>query len=269
MATETKKREKTAEEKAAFAEKMAKAREAKKQETEAQNEAKEEQNINADETETKESPAEKETETKGYTEEDVQRMIRIALVKQAEQLQRPQVIQVQANVEKVHFLWQAEVADDNVVTFGQGGMYGRITGKTGSFYVPKSDLSQILDERTRWMIDNRWLIVLSGLTDEERDAMNCRYKDGEILDKGAFSHLVEMGDKIYDIYPQLCPQHKIIVAQRYLESYEKGDKRVTRERVSKLNQISKRENEDLPDDNPMKRGAFATIIDKMNAQDAK
>lgn len=42
-------------------------------------------------------------------------------------------MQVSTSTEQVHFLWMAPVADDNVVQFGDGGMYGNIVGKTGSF----------------------------------------------------------------------------------------------------------------------------------------
>ena len=98
MATETKKngtRTLTDDQKKAAAERMAKAR-AAKQEAEKPVE---------------EKPAEVKPvpESTNYTEADVQRMIQMALAKQAETLQRPQVIQVQADVEKVLFLWQAQV----------------------------------------------------------------------------------------------------------------------------------------------------------------
>ena len=86
-------------------------------------------------------------------------------------MQKPQVIQVAADTERVHFLWQADVADYNLVTFGPGGMYGSITGKTGTFSVPKNELSRILDDRTRRFLERRWLIVLDGLTDDERESL--------------------------------------------------------------------------------------------------
>ena len=97
-----------------------------------------------------------------------------ALKKQVEDMKalletaaRPQIVQIGGDAEKVSFLWQAEVADDNVVVFGDGGMYGRIVGKTGTFSVPKSDLSRLLDGMNRFFLDKRWLIALDGLTEEE------------------------------------------------------------------------------------------------------
>ncbi len=204
-------------------------------------------------------------ESKSYTEDEVQRMIAMAVAKAMQSVPTqpvmPQVIQVAAETEKVHFLWQAEVADDNVTRFGDGGMYGQIVGKTGSFYVPKSDLSRILTERNRVFLKRRWLIVVSGLDAEEREALGVDYKDGEILDKRAFSKMVDLGDELLAIYPKLCEGHKKMVAQRWAEAYEAGNPNVTRERTVKLNEMSKAAGS--------ARGDFTGIIERMNAQDAQ
>lgn len=184
-----------------------------------------------------------------------------ALQEQINQLGRPQIYQVSTDSDKVHFLWQAEVSDDNVQLFGEQGMYGRIVGKSGSFYIPKNDLSRILDERTRWLIDNRWLIVTDGLTDEEREALNCNYKEGELLDKRAFAKMTEIGDEILAVYPRLCAGHREMVARRFAEAYDKGSPYVTRERVVALNNLSKRLGSE--------RGDFIGIIEAMNAADAR
>lgn len=254
MATEKKpetKRVMTEEQKRETADRLAKAREAKRAVVE--------------EKPTQE-PAQPEAK---YSEADLQRAIEQALAKQAETIQRPQVITVSADVEKVWFLWQAPVADYNVIEFGDHGMYGRITGQTGTFYVPKPDLSRIMTEINRYYIDIRWLVILSGLNEDEREIYGVNYADGEIIDKGAFPKLVELGDEILSIFPKLCPSHKLIVAQRYMEAYMNGSNKVTRDRVVKLNEMSKKDFANLPDGNVLKRGAFASIIDEMNQKDAK
>ena len=131
-----------------------------------------------------------------------------ALMAQMQDMQKPQIIQVAADVAKVHLLWQAEVADDNVVAFGEGGRYGIVKGKRGEFYMPKTDFSTIMDERVRFFLENRWLIVLDGLNDEEREAYGVDYKDGEYLDKKAFAKLIEIGADILNIYLNLCDGNK-------------------------------------------------------------
>lgn len=182
------------------------------------------------------------------------------LQKQLIALQRPQVIQVAADTERVHFLWQAEVADYNLVTFGPGGMYGSITGKTGTFSVPKNELSRILDDKNRRFIANRWLIVLDGLDDDERVSLGVDYKEGEILGRNAFMHLVDMPkEEICEVYRQLCPSHKEMVGQRFYDAWQNGNQSVTREKVIALRNITREQGLDIK--------AFQQIVQEMNAAD--
>ena len=177
------------------------------------------------------------------------------LMKQMQNLQKPQVIQVSADVAKVHLMWQAEVADDNVVMFGDGGRYGTVKGKRGEFYMPKTDFSTIMDERVRYYLEKLWLIVLDGLTEDEREAYGVDYRDGEYLDKKAFSKLIEIGSNILDIYPNLCEGNKRMVAQRYADAFANG-KKLDEQVVRKLNEMSK------SSQNP--RGDFIQIVEAMN-----
>lgn len=189
------------------------------------------------------------------------------LQKQMEQLQaqllamqKPQVIQVAADTERVYFLWQAEVADYNLVTFGPGGMYGSITGKTGTFSVPKNELSRILDNRTRGFIQKRWLIVLDGLTDDERESLGVAYKEGEILDRKAFERMVDIPkDAICEIYSKLCLSHKEMVARRFYEAWTNRNENVTRDKVLALRRMTKDMGLDIQ--------AFQQILKEMNANE--
>lgn len=183
-----------------------------------------------------------------------------ALQEQLMALQRPQVIQVAPDTERVHFLWQADVADYNLVTFGPGGMYGSITGKTGTFSVPKNELSRILDDRTRRMIARRWLIVLDGLTDEERESLGVDYKEGEILDRKVFARMVNLPkDEICEIYSKLCDSHKEMVGRRYYEEYQNRNEAVTREKVIALRDMTRDMGLDIQ--------AFQQILVEMNASE--
>ena len=211
------------------------------------------------------------TETKEEVPATDKRDEEIALLKQqiatmqemlekAQNEKAPQVIQVTTpESERVLFLFEAEVADDNIYLVGENGMYGRITGKTGSFYIPKSDISRVMDHMFRQMLDNRWIIAVSGLTDEEREAYGVNYKEGEILDKKAFARMVELGDEMLEIYPKLCAGHKEMVAKRYYEAYKAGNPKVTRDLVVKLNKLSKEAGSE--------KGDFSAIIELMNASD--
>lgn len=202
-----------------------------------------------------------------YTEEEVAEIARQAAASAVAEAMKnapqamTQIVQYGADAQKVQFLWMAEVADDNTVQFGDGGMYGSIVGKTGSFYVPKNDLSRILTSMNRKFLEDRWLIVVNGLTDEERETLGVDYKEGEVLDRKAFAKMVELGDELLELYPALCEGHKQMVAQRYADAFAAGSPYVTRERAVKLNDLSRREGHE--------RGDFIHIIEEMNERDAR
>lgn len=178
-----------------------------------------------------------------------------ALMAQLQEMQKPQIIQVSTDSPNVHLMWQAEVADDNVVAFGDGGRYGTIKGKRGEFFMRKTDFSTIMDERMRFYLANRWLIVLDGLNQEEREAYEVDYKDGEYLDKKAFAKMIEIGADILNIYPNLCEGNKKMVSQRYADAFNNGQ-HIDRAVVEKLNEMSKTPK------NP--RGDFVQIVEALN-----
>lgn len=158
------------------------------------------------------------------------------------------------NREKVVLLWQAPVADYNVVEFGDRGQYGRVVGNSGTVTIPKDELSQVMDSSIRHLMDMRWLIVLSGLDEQEREIYGVNYKPGEYLSKEAFLDVVGTGDRMLEIYPKLCDAHKEIVAKYYYEAWREN-RDVKRDTVVALNKISKND-------------AFKAIIEEMNERDA-
>ncbi len=207
--------------------------------------------------EVKETPKEKL-----FTEAEAQDMIAKAVAEAMAKMQAqqvPQIVQVASDVEKVQFLFQAEVADENVYEVGPQGMYGRIVGKTGNFFVPKTDLSRAMDSMFRHLLEKRWIIAISGLTDEEREAYGLDYKEGELLDKKAFAKMIDLGPEILNIYPKLCEGHREMVAKRYHEAFINKNPHVGREIVVELNRMSK--------ELGSKDGDFTDIIEAMNAAD--
>ena len=176
---------------------------------------------------------------------------------------KPQVVQVMADVEKVNLRWQAEVAEENVLNLGPNGVYGSITGKTGYASVPKSEWSKFLDESMKGFIKKRMLIVLSGLTDEEREMNNCMYREGELLDEKAFVKMLDMGEELIAVFPALCHEHKEMIARRFITGFEENHPSAhNRQLVVALNELSKQDPQ-FP-----KQGAFYSVIEKLNAKDA-
>lgn len=183
---------------------------------------------------------------------------------------KPHVVQVMADTERVTMRFQADVAEDNVSTFGPDGMYGQVTGSSGVVTVPKSEWSRFYTESVRAMIARRWLIVLTGMTDEEREMYGCAYKPGEVLDEMAFHRMLDMGRDLLAVFPALCRPHKEMVASRFITAWENGDDRVKdRDLVVALNEISKEEYKDADKNDLRKKGLFWPVIEAMNAKDAE
>ena len=92
-----------------------------------------------EETLVKEAPA-------TFTQEQVQAMIAEAVAKATQDAvaqamakqQQPQIIQVAQDAEKVHFLFQAEVSDENIYEIGPQGMYGGSSARRGASSFPRA-----------------------------------------------------------------------------------------------------------------------------------
>ena len=218
-------------------------------------------------------PPKEPTFTQAQVEEMIAKATAEAVAKAMANIPQPapqttQIIQVADN-EKVVMRFQAELADDNIATFGPNGMYGQVTGKRGTVIVPKSEWSRFYDEQTRHMIDDRWLVVISGMDDDERHRFNCDYKAGEVMDEQAFDKLLDMGDELIDIFPMLCVSHQEMVGRRYLDAWYAQDARVRdRARVTKLNELSRKTYANAPDGDIRKKGIFWPIIEGLNKEDS-
>lgn len=160
--------------------------------------------------------------------------------------------------ERVTFRWQAPVSADNVLEIGPGGRWATITGPEQTFSVPKEELGNVLTAQVRHLLDLRWLIVLSGLDEDEMEAIGCNYRKGEILDRKAFQNLIGLGMGIVPIYGELCRGNRQIVAKELYEAWTGSRKgSVRRDVVVALKELD-------PDES-----AFRTILTEMNELDAK
>lgn len=205
-----------------------------------------------------------------YTAEQVAQMVQEAAAKAvAEALkaipQQPQVVQVMADTEKVVMRWMAPVSDENVAVFGENGRYGQVTGKNGTVMVPKSEWSRFYDETMRRFMDRRWLVVLSGMTDDERKLYNCDYRKGEVLDEKGFANIFAMGDELLDVFDDLCTEHQEMVAKSFCEAAQQGKLDDSwRALVKKLNGMNKKRYKDIPAGDVRKKGMFQPVIELLN-----
>ena len=107
------------------------------------------------------------------------------------------------------------------------------------------------------LLKKRRLIVLDGLTEEERKRYGVLYNEGEIMDTQMMDKLLDIPvDKLTTIFENLCPEHRQFVATRFITAFEKGDNRISRGKVEPLQAISKTNDSE---------GLFTPILQKMNS----
>lgn len=154
----------------------------------------------------------------------------------------------------VELTFLASVSPNNVCSLGD---YGSLNGVGGYLEIPRKEFgSKFMIPVVRSLLQDRSLIVCSGLSEEERKRYGVDYQEGELLDMSAFDRLLDMPPaELTKLFTKLCPEHKEFAATRFITAYEKGDNRVSREKIEPLNDISK-------EINP--KGMFRPILEGMN-----
>lgn len=154
----------------------------------------------------------------------------------------------------VELTFLASVSPNNVCSLGD---YGSLNGVGGYIEIPRKEFGgKFMTPVVRSLLQDRSLIVCSGLSEEERKRYGVDYREGELLDMSAFDRLLDMPPaELTKLFTKLCPEHKEFAATRFITAYEKGDNRVSREKIEPLNDISK-------EINP--KGMFRPILEGMN-----
>lgn len=217
--------------------------------------------------------AAEENPPKVYNEDEVKSMIAKAVadaVAEALAKQQTNVVQISTDKQLVKMLFLDDCSDDNVLGFGVNNKFGTITGPCGYINVPKDEwLGEFRDNQQQMLLRTRKLIVLDGLTDEERAMHGLDYKPGEVLDEQMFRNLLDHMDELPEIFKKLCPSVRAVVAARLQTAYDAGDPRVlgNRDIIVKLNKISKKDFADVPQDDPRREGLLTNIVRGLNKND--
>ena len=156
--------------------------------------------------------------------------------------------------ETVKLTYVATVSDNNVLNLGD---IGQMPGVGWVIAIPRSQFGgKFMTAFVQKLMKKRRLIVLDGLTAEERVRYGVDYKEGEVMDVQMFDKLLDMDvEKLLHIFENLCPEHQQFVATRFISAYEKGDNRIGRGLIEPLQTISKKKNPN---------GLFTPILEKMN-----
>lgn len=157
----------------------------------------------------------------------------------------------------VKILYLDSCIPTNQIPIGGGRM---ITGTNKIFSVTLTDFEGTFQTPLiMQLLKARKFIVLDGLTEDQRQQYGVDYAEGEIIkNEGMFDYMLSCPvSQAAEIFSALCPSHREMVAARVHEAYERGDNRLSRERIEALNDISKADFEDG-------RGAFTDILKAMN-----
>jgi hypothetical protein len=202
-----------------------------------------------------ESTANSEQTQKLFTEQQVQDIVaeavKNAIASYAKDIRQEQPIY--AKEEYVTLLYIGAIADGTVVSLGKLGQINK-AGSTRD--ILKKEFLNGITYGIEKMLENRSLIVVNGLTQEERERYGLDYQEGETLTQEAFYKLLNYSDSdICSIFRKLCEEHRRVVAKLFLSAYfEKRDNRITAEKVKSLNEISKENDKD---------GMFKPILEDM------
>lgn len=202
-----------------------------------------------------EATIETEVKEKTYTETEMQAIVaeavKSALASYSKEHRNDQA--VYSKEEYVTLLYIGAIADGTVVSLGKLGQINK-AGATRD--IPKKEFLQGMTYSIEKMLESRALIVVNGLTQEERERYGLDYKEGELLTQEAFYKLLNYSDsEITSVFRKLCVEHRRVVAKMFLSAYfEKGDNRITAEKIKSLNEISKENDKD---------GMFKPILEDM------
>ena len=157
----------------------------------------------------------------------------------------------------VKLLYIDSVIENNEIPIGGGRI---ISGSGRRFSVKLSDFEgTFLTPLVMKLLKKRKFIVLDGLNKEQREQYGVDYKPGEILkNDGMFDWFFDGPiPAVSEAFADLCPEHRALVAARFMEAFERGDNRLTRDRIEALNEVSKKDFAD-------KKGAFTPILKAIN-----
>ena len=157
----------------------------------------------------------------------------------------------------VKMLYLDSCIENNQIPIGGGRI---ITGSGRRFSVKLSDFEGVfMTPLVTRLLQQRKFIVLDGLNEEQRQQYGVDYRPGEILkNEGMFDWFLSGPvQQVKAAFRDLCPEHREMVARRFMMAFENGDNRLTRDRIEALNEVSKRDFEDG-------KGAFTPILKAIN-----
>lgn len=189
-------------------------------------------------------------EKKTYTAEEIENVLNspeaqttlqamvAKMLAQAQTAQTNTVVAVPIKEETVSLLYMGVVAEGSTVHLNDA--LGDIQGRAGTRDIPKKEFMQNLTPEVLKRLKDRRLIVLDGLTDDERERYGIQYEEGELLSANVYHKLFSWSeDKIVEVFQKACKKHKDVIATLFIDAYQDHNKHVTQRLVERLNEVSK------------------------------
>ena len=187
----------------------------------------------------------KPTENKYSSEEikavlntpEAQDLMKSMLTEMLKNQQQPTTIVNYQKEEMVTLLYMGAVAEGSMVTLWEGF---EIQGRGGTRDVSKKEFLQKMSQKVLKRLKDRRLIVVDGLTDDERERYDIKYTEGELASSNIYYKLLSYNEeKILSIFKSVCTSHKAIIASLFKTAYISGDNRINQQLIEKLNKLSK------------------------------
>lgn len=174
-----------------------------------------------------------------------------------------QAVYVTPNEKMVQCIYIDSVIPNNEIIIGNGR---KISGSGRVFSVPLSEFeSTFITPLIAKLIKTRRIIVLDGLTDEQRSLYGCDYAENEVIRReGVFDFFFKKEiAEAAETFGNLCSEHQELVAARFMDAYLNESsplkRYVSRARVVALNNISKEKHNG--------EGIFKPMLEALNAEE--
>lgn len=114
------------------------------------------------------------------------------------------------------------------------------------------------------LLEQRLLVVGDDCPQEIRDRMGLNYGTKELLDPVTAQTLVSLpADELCEVFRALCMEHKRLAIKLFADDFEKGGRNCQRDKLLKLNEVSKEFVE------PGERGMCADLLDEITRKEEK
>lgn len=199
------------------------------------------------------------TKEKTYTEDEVKKIVEETIAKMTKSAKEETPKANTVTEEFVTLLYIGVIAQGTSVQLGK---LGSISKAGGTRAVPKKEFIEALGTPViEALLSKRRLIVIDGLTEEERERYDIPSANGDVLTQTNFLKLMKLPDvEKISLFKKLCPEHQNIIAKIFRKEYFDGGNPLNMETVKTLNDISKEHD---------KNGMFTDILKDITSKYAE